>query len=42
MESGTLVTEGTSAFVFVIDGLVSATEPEISKPVAGFPTLNLI
>lgn len=37
-----LVTEGTSAFVSVADGLVCTTGPEISKPVAGFSTLNLI
>lgn len=42
VERGTLVTEGTSAFVSVTDGLVCTTGPEISKPVVGFSTLNLI
>lgn len=36
LESGTLVTEGTSAFVSVTDGLVSTTGPEIPKSVVTF------
>lgn len=42
VESDTSVTEGTSAFESVTNGLVSTTGPEISKPVIGFSTLNLI